>query len=205
MALTEQQKQKKAKLKKSKLKKTVQLTSSQKLLDKITPYIEFPFYECLMPHNLFESGIGNILITKVTPQGEIAVCSFIIDVYCLGIKQVLFKTLPLPEYEKVFKPSIVKSHGDYAFTKLKPACAKKLVEGAEEYAKSIGMTNHKDYPALKAIFGEAKLGRCWSRYKYGKDKMPLYIKGPNESDADSKRILRKLEEACGPGNFQFRL
>ncbi|NOQ16458.1 MAG: hypothetical protein GQ581_05320 [Methyloprofundus sp.] len=205
MALTEQQKQKKEKQKKSKQKKAPQLTTSQKLLDKVKPYIEHPFYECLMPHNLFDAGIGNILVTKITPQGEIAVCSFIVDVHCLGIKQVRFKTLALPEYEKVFKPSIMKSHGDYAFTKLKPACAKKLLEGAEEYAKNNGMSNHKDYPALKTIFGEEKLGRCWSRYKFGKDKMPFYVKGPNESDADSKRILRKLEENCGAGNFQFRL
>jgi len=204
MALTEQQKQKKAKLKKSRQKKAAPISSSQKLLAKITPHIEHPFHECLMPHNLFEAGIGNILISKISPQGEIAVCSFIVDVHCLGIKQVLFKTISINEYENVFKPSIVKSHGDYAFTKLKPACAKKLIEGAEQYAISLGMSNHKDYPALKAIFGEEKLGRCWSRYKYGKDKMPYYVKGPNESDADSKRIIRKLEESCGAGNFHFR-
>jgi len=205
MAITEQKRQQKAKQKKAKRKFPAQTTASQKLLDKIAPYIEHPFYECLMPHNLFEAGIGSILISRLSPQGEIAVCSFIIDVYCLGIKQVRFKAIPLPEYEKVFKPSIVESHGGYAFTKLKPACAKKLIEGAENYAGELGINKHQDSPVLKAFFGEDKLGRCWSRYKYGKDKMPFYIKGPNESDADSKRIIRKLEEHCGAGNFQFHL
>jgi hypothetical protein len=205
MALTEQQKQKKTKQKKSKQKKVTPFNTSQNLLDKITPYIAYPFYECLMPHNLFAAGIGNILVTKISPQGEIAVCSFIADVHCLGIKQVRFKILAQPEYEKIFKPSIIKSHGGYAFTKIKPACAKKLIEGAEAYAKKIGMSHHKDYLALKSIFGENNLGRCWSRYKYGKDKMPFYVKGPNESEADSKRILRKLEDNCGAGNFQFHL
>ncbi|NOQ64064.1 MAG: hypothetical protein GQ582_06090, partial [Methyloprofundus sp.] len=121
MALSEQQKQKKAKQKKTKRSNTVNTNSSQLLLAKIKPHLENPFYECLMPHNLFETGIGNILITRVSPQGEVAVSSFIVDVYCLGVKKVLFKTLPLPEYEKVFKPGIIESHGDYAFAKLKPA------------------------------------------------------------------------------------
>jgi len=205
MALTEQQKQKKA-LKKKQQRKTITKESTpQQLLNKIQPYVEHPFYECLMPHNLFDTGIGNILISKMTPQGEIAVCSFIVDVYCLGIKQVLFKTLSLPEYETIFKPSITESHGGYTFQKIKPACAKKLIEGAVNYASELGLPTHKDYPALKAILGEEKLGRCWTRYRYGKDKMPHYVKGPNESSLESKKIIQTLEKNCGLGNFHFHL
>jgi len=203
MALTEQQKQKKAKQKKSKRGTQSKANSSQLLLEKIKPTLEHPFYECLIPHNLFESGIGNILISRLSPNGELVVASFIIDVYCLGVKKVLFKTMPLPEYEKVFKPGIIESHGGYAFTKLKPACAKKLLEGAVQYAKELGFNAHKDYPALKTIFGEENLGRCWSRYRYGKDKMPCYVKGPNESVADADRIVATLQKSCGAGNFHF--
>jgi len=205
MALTEQQKQKKALKKKQQRKSTDKETPSQLLINKIKPYVEHPFYECLMPHNLFDTGIGNLLITKVTPQGEIAVCSFIVDVYCLGVKQVLFKTLSLPEYENIFKPSIMQSHGGYTFQKIKPACAKKLIEGAVAYANKLGLATHKDYPALNTIFGEEKLGRCWTRYRYGKDKMPYYVKGPNESSAESKKIIQTLEQSCGLGNFHFHL
>lgn len=42
-----------------------------------------------MPNNLFEAGIGNILITRLAPTGELAVASFIVDVYCLGVKKAL--------------------------------------------------------------------------------------------------------------------
>ena len=205
MALTEQQKQKKAKQKKQKRNTQAKSNSSQLLLEKIKPYLETPFFECLMPNNLFESGIGNILITRLSPNGEIVVGSFIVDVYCLGVKKVLFKTMPLPEYENVFKPGIIESHGDYPFTKIKPACAKKLIEGAVEYAKDLGFSSHKDYHAMKTIFGEEKLGRCWSRYRYGKDKMPCYVKGPNESTADADKIVATLQKSCGAGNFHFHL
>jgi len=162
MALTEQKKQKKAKQKKQKRNAQAQSNSSQLLLDKITPFLEHPFYECLMPNNLFEAGIGNILITRLSPKGEVAVASFIVDVYCLGVKKALFKTMPLPEYEKVFKPGILESHGDYPFTKLKPACALKLITGVVQYSKELGFNSHKDYHSLKSIFGEQKLGICWS-------------------------------------------
>lgn len=205
MALTEQQKQKKSKQKKQKRSTQSKSNSAQLLLEKIKPCLDNPFYECLMPNNLFEAGIGNIIITRVSAQGEVAVASFIVDVYCLGVKKVLFKTMPLPEYEKVFKPDIMKSHGDYPFAKLKPACALKLITGAVEYAKDLGLSSHKDYQSLKTIFGEQKLGRCWSRFRYGKDKMPCYVKGPNESTADADRILKTLEKSCGGGNFHFHL
>jgi hypothetical protein len=111
-------------------------------------------YECLIPHNLFAAGIGNMLVSRVSPQGEVAVCSFIIDVYCLGVKQARLKTMPIPEYEKVFKPGIVESHGGYAFTKIKPACAKKLLDGAAQYAKDLGFHSPSSYHALKNIFGK---------------------------------------------------
>ena len=80
----------------------------------------------------------------------------------------------MPEYENVFKPGIIESHGGYPFTKIKPACAKILLEGAALYAKELGFSPHQDYHALKTIFGEQKLGFCWTRYRYGKDKMPYY-------------------------------
>lgn len=205
MALSEQQKQKKAKHKKQKRSLQNKSNSAQLLQEKIKPFLEHPFYECLMPNNLFEAGIGNILITRISAQGEVAVASFITDVYCLGVKKVLFKTMPLPEYEKVFKPGIVESHGDYPFATVKPSCALKLISGAVEYAKQLGLNSHKDYHALKTIFGEQKLGRCWSRYKYGKDKMPYYVKGPNETSADADKIIATLQKSCGPGNFHFHL
>ena len=205
MALTEQQKQKKAKQKKQKRNTQAKSNSAHTLLKKITPYLEYPFYECLMPNNLFESGIGNIIITRITPEGEVAVASFIVDVYCLGVKKTLFKTMPLPEYQNVFKPGIIESHGDYPFTKLKPACALKLITGAVDYAKDLGFSSHKDYHSLKTIFGEQKLGHCWSRYRYGKDKMPCYVKGPNESTADADKIVATLQKSSGAGNFHFHL
>jgi hypothetical protein len=52
MALTEQQKQKKAQQKKQKRKSATSENSSQRLQEKLAPYIEYPFYECLIPHNL---------------------------------------------------------------------------------------------------------------------------------------------------------
>ena len=64
---------------------------------------------------------------------------------------------------------------------------------------------HKRYQSVKTIFGEEKLGRCWTRYRYGKDKMPHYIKGSNESAAEDNKIVATLNQSCGAGNFHFML
>ena len=60
------------------------------------------------------------------PNGFIGAAFFLVDVFCLGIKDVFYEALSPAEYD-----SRVSSRKHETFRALHPTCARKLVEGAE--------------------------------------------------------------------------
>ena len=135
MAISEQQRQKKLAKKKQKRGATVKtITPSMK---KAKPYASYPIHECLIPDNLFDSGLGELVVTRRIPNGDIAMSAFVIDVFCLGVKDAMFMVLPESEYEHKIKVRM-SATGDRGFEKLHQTCAKKLLDGLVDYAKELG-------------------------------------------------------------------
>ena len=40
-------------------------------------------------------------------------------------------------------------------------------------------------------------------FEFGKDGKPFYVSGPNETRADSERIIATLTRKLGPGGFHY--
>jgi hypothetical protein len=198
MAISEQQRQKKLAKKKQKRRATAKnMTLSMK---KAKPYASYPIHECLIPDDLFISGLGELVVTRRMPNGDIAMSAFVIDVFCLGVKDAMFMVLPESEYEHKIKGRMAAT-GDRGFEKLHQSCAKKLLDGLVEYAKELGFAPHPDYKNANDIFGIIDAGACPVKYTYGKDGKPFYMNGPYESPADIERILNTLTKKCGAGGF----
>ena len=198
MAISEQQRQKKLAKKKQKRGTTVKtITPSMK---KAKPYASYPIHECLIPDNLFDSGLGELVVTRRIPNGDIAMSAFVIDVFCLGVKDAMFMVLPESEYEHKIKVRM-SAAGDRGFEKLHQTCAKKLLDGLVDYAKELGFAPHPDYKNANDIFGNIDASVCPVKYTYGKKGKPFYMNGPYESPADIKRIINTLTKKCGAGGF----
>src|ERR1700676_983862 len=58
-----------------------------------------PIQECLLPENLFEEGIGTVILARGTSPDYLNVGVFLVDVACLGVKNVFFRSLAPEEYE----------------------------------------------------------------------------------------------------------
>ncbi len=204
MAISEKQRQKKIakKNKKRKLIKSL-LNNSNQQDSNPSVYAKCPIHECFIPNTLFELGIGCVIVTRKTPDGLIALSSFIVDVYCLGVKNAFFKVSSEFEYENTIKPQLMNSNAEAVFENIHQSCAKKLVEGAVLYAKELGFPPHRDYRNAQKIFGDIDAGSCSVKYIYGKDGKPFYIRGPNESASQTKRIVDQLSKKCGEGNFEY--
>jgi len=198
MALSEQQRQKKLAKKKQKRGSAVkQKTPSMK---KAKPYAICPIHECLIPDDLFVSGLGELVVARRAPNGEIAMSAFVIDVFCLGVKDAMFMVLPESEYEHRIKGRM-SATGDRGFEKLHQSCAKKLLDGVVDYAKEFGFNPHPDYKNANELFGNIDASVCPVKYTYGKEGKPFYMSGPYESPTDIQRILNTLTEKCGLGGF----
>jgi len=159
----------------------------------------FPIHECLVPVGLFENGIGTVILSRALPNGDIALAAFLVDAYCLGVKNALSRIVSPQEYS-LFVDEIKTNE---KLDRIHPSCLRKLVKGAIHYAQELGFGPHSDYGLAAKLFGDIDATVCPESYVYGKDGQPLYISGPNESPAQSRRIINALTRRLGSDGFKF--
>jgi tetratricopeptide (TPR) repeat protein len=159
----------------------------------------FPIGDCLVPTSLFEEGIGHVVLTRSLPHGQIAMASFLVDTFCLGVKNALYRIVSPAEYD-YYREQI---EAQTPLEPVHPSCLRKLVEGAVHYARDLGFPPHPDYARAARLFGDIDAAACPVRYTYGKDGQPFYISGPYESAAQSRKIIDTLARRLGPDGFHY--
>ncbi len=204
MAISERKRQKKLKKKKQKQNLAKKLSNTISSKNPVTLYSKFPIYECLVPENLFDVGIGTVIISRRSQFGEIGISAFVVDVFCLGVKNALFTIADENKYETIIKPQLTQDH-EADFENIHPSCVRKLIEDSVKYAQDLGFSAHPDYKKYKAIFGDIDKSMCSENYAFGQDGKPIYISGPNETPQQAKRIVNHLIKVCGEGNFEYML
>lgn len=198
---TEQRRQKalarhKAKRKKA---KAVNQSFSPTFSGSILLASQAPIYECKIPKRLFELGIGNIVFSRQFPSGKIGVAVFLLDVFCLGVKDVFYHVVDPGKYTQIIEGL---AH-DEPLEDIDPACARKLIEGAVEYAQRLNLRPHADYKPAQKIFSDVDAATCPRSFEYGRDGKPFYVAGPNDTPAKSRQVISVLEKQCGPDGFHY--
>jgi hypothetical protein len=160
-----------------------------------------PIHECLVPEGLFEQGIGNLAFSRMLPDGQIALAVFLLDVFCLGVKNAFLTIVAKDVYGER------RRHwsGPENLKPMPPACFRKLVEGGVAYAGELGFSPHADYAEACRIFGEVDPAACQTKFEYGREGKPFYISGPNETPAQAQRIVEQLGRRLGADNFDWLL
>jgi hypothetical protein len=158
-----------------------------------------PIYESLVPANLFEQGIGNLVFSRSLPDGRIALSVFLMDVFCLGVKNAFFAIVARSEYAKR------RSNWSSAenLRPMDPACFRNLVEGGVAYAHELGFNPHRDYALARQIFGDVQGAACPTNFEYGHAGKPFYISGPHETATQVRAIVDQLQRRLGPEEFDF--
>lgn len=152
--------------------------------------------------NLFENGMGYVVVARFKGNGDAEVGVFLLDMYCLGVKSAFFTQLYAEEYEQDFLPRIYEHDGRTAIT---PPCARKLVEDAVAYARHLGFEPHPDYRKGARVFGGINPSTCTQQFTFGRDGKPLYVQGPDDSPAMVERVMGNLMRRCGEGGFHYVL
>jgi hypothetical protein len=162
------------------------------------PTASAPIHECLVPDSLFDIGIGNVIVSRRMPNGFIGAAFFLVDVFCLGVKDAFYDVLSPAEYDHR-----VSGLQQETFRAIQPACARKLVEGAETYARDLGFPPHPGYQRARQIFGDLDATACPTRYVFGRDGKPFFMSGPYDTPARSRSIIDTLTQRCGPEGFHY--
>ena len=59
----------------------------------------YPLYQTLLPGELSETGMGIAVFSRRLPDSRIAVGTFLVDVFCLGVKDAMARIMAEWEYE----------------------------------------------------------------------------------------------------------
>jgi hypothetical protein len=202
MALNAKQRQKKLERKKKKKAQAVK-KSGQRIStpgSRSSSYTRYPVHECLVPENLFEQGLGTLLMSRRAPNGTIAVGFFLLDVFCLGVKNAGFRVCSSDEYEHQFKRSVFSAADGTDYLQIDAAQFRKLVEEAAAYASSLGFEPHSDYREARRLFGAVDASTSDIAFEFGKHGKPIYISGPHDSPTRIRQVMKSLQQHRGEGS-----
>jgi len=159
-----------------------------------------PIADVLVPGSLFQNGMGSIWFSRRLADGRYALSMFLIDAYCLGIKNALYAIVEPDNYARRLE-KLRDAYPDYQ--REHPAYARKLVEQAAAFARDLGFDPHPDCKMARIIFGGVDAAACPVKFSFGREGKPFFISGPDDTPTVQKRVMRQLERRCGAGGFDF--
>ena len=156
-----------------------------------------PIRGCFLTESLFEGGMGTLVLARGATSHYVALSSFLIDTFCLGIKDVMFE---LVEGE-VFEHYLEASDAAAPMVAVDPAYARKLLRDLAAWSQSIGFSPHRDFAAVEPIFGDVSADASDAEFRFGGDGKPIYIPGPSESAPLIRQRIAQLQKHLGDGGF----
>ena len=182
-------------LKREKKKKKRQVKSSKILLPTIN-CSNWPIHECLVPEELWEVGISQVMVSRKNSEDDIAVGMYLIDIFCLGIKDCFVRLTDLYEYQDMLD-HVKESCGE--LERVEPVYINTLIHKAAEYAMQHGFKPHHDFAKAKKLLRNIPIDDN-QEFIFGIDGKPYYTPGPYESRSEINRILNTLELNKGTDN-----
>jgi hypothetical protein len=149
---------------------------------------------------IFKTGIGQVVVCRYKSGGRVETGSFLVDVYCLGVKDAFFRVFE----EGEFREDCLARYFPDGLPAPKPASwGRKLVEEAVRYAASLGFAPHSDYKKGARVFGGVDASECAEEFVFGNEGKPFYVQGPYDGEAKADRILATLRAKLGDDGFHY--
>jgi hypothetical protein len=154
---------------------------------------KWPVVQAMASTALRDDGIGYLVIARQEPEGGTVFASFLVDIYCLGVKDAFWDAGTMEDFREMIRMM----EEVQSLSPISPACLAKIVKGAVEYAQSFGFSPHPDYRHASLLLEGIDPSTCREEFEYGKDGKPFYFRGPNESLAQARAIAERMAEVGG--------
>ena len=160
-----------------------------------------PIRHCFLTESVFEIGMGTLVLTRGGTQDHLTLSSFLIDTYCLGIKDVMFQ----PIEREAFEMYMERMDAGSPMVSVDPSYARKLLRDLAGWSQSIGFAPHRDFATIERIFGDMSADACDAVFQFGRDGKPCYIPGPSDTPPLIQRRIAQLQKYLGEDGFDFEV
>jgi hypothetical protein len=160
-----------------------------------------PIQYCFLSEGIFEIGIGTLVLARGATPHRLALSSFLIDVFCLGIKDVMFESVDRDFFSKYMEATGAGS----PMVAVDPGDSRKLLRDLAAWSQSIGFAPHRNFAAVERIFGDVNADDSEAAFQFGRGGKPVYIRGPNDSASLIRRRIAQLQKCLGNDGFGFEV
>jgi hypothetical protein len=160
---------------------------------------ELPFHECFINMNWKTEGMASIVISKKMPSGKYIAGLYMIDMFCLGLKNTYFQfALDSVEYDEFLQ----KMNSQSESVKFDLGEAHNIIFGAIDFAAENGFKPQKDFAITQYLLDENLIDDRIDEIEFGRNGRPFYFAGPYDNTG---QIIKTLEKNVGNGNFDVVL
>ena len=156
-----------------------------------------PIQHCLLSRHLFDDGIGTLLLARGVTDIDVTIGTFLLDTFCLGIKDTMFRALDADQFEMTVEVFA----GTSPVISVEPSYARKLLRDLAAWARAKGFPPHRDFAVVEALFGDVNADACDVMFSFGRDGMPFYVPGPTESPSLIRSRIEHLRKTLGNDGF----
>ncbi|MBN2306177.1 MAG: hypothetical protein JXQ72_16965 [Anaerolineae bacterium] len=162
---------------------------------------DYPFGDCWISPGWDGSGPGlvTVLVTRKQPNGLIAWASYLLDIFCLGLKSTIVNAnFTMTDIRQDVLPQIFSTGSP---EECPPELAHQIIYQSIDYAAQFDLEPlDKDFRLSQYVL--APRGTLEEPYHltFGKDGKPFFISGPYDN---VQAILAKLNRNPGPGNYEY--
>jgi len=159
----------------------------------------YPLEGCWASSDWTESGLAVIVIARRQPDGNIVFGTYLVDYFCLGLKNTYCNAdIPPGKFRRDYLPEMFSSTGPPV--EISPALAHEIIYGGIEYAAQFGFRPQADFKYSRYVLDPPDAHPRTGEVEFGHEGKPLYMQGPYDN-ADA--ILRQLARTAGEGNFHY--
>lgn len=144
--------------------------------------LRFPLDVCIMGVDPQEMGLTAVVIARKVAEDHYVAAFYLLDIWCLGLKQVEFKKNMSRAQVEFLIAGVVHSFG--AYDEIAYEHARGVILGSIDYARTFGFEPHPDW-SYAQHFVEPKRAYT-SPFAFGVNGKPLYMQGPYDENVNDK-------------------
>lgn len=147
-----------------------------------------PIGKCYLNPNWADGGMAQVVVTRPRPNGNVVVGLFLVDTYCLGVKDVMYSVNMDPEDLDEMLKNI---KGDIGLEETSYNEAHNLIYGAVGFAEDAGIEPAKDFRFARYVLEEDTDDIPLIEYEYGRNGRHCLVVNPDRKEMPYIHILKR--------------